>query len=77
MAAGACEVLDCDVSVAVTGVAGPEPLEGKDPGTVCIAMRVDGITETLEISYPFDRERTRQFTVITTLDLLRRRLLSR
>jgi nicotinamide-nucleotide amidase len=77
MAAGACEVLDCDVSVAVTGVAGPEALEGKDPGTVCIATRVDGITETLEISYPFDRERTRQFTVITTLDLLRRRLLSR
>ncbi len=74
MAEGACRTLGCDVSVAVTGVAGPEPLEGREPGTVCIGTSVDGNVETLEIKYPFDRERTRQFTVITALDLLRRRL---
>ena len=34
MAEGVCTVLGTDVGLAVTGVAGPAPLEGVDPGTV-------------------------------------------
>lgn len=77
MADGACRVLGCDVAVAVTGVAGPTEQEGVPAGTVFFATTVDGVTETGMIRFPFDRERTRQFTVITVLSNLRRRLIAR
>ena len=38
MAAGARRVLGADVGLAVTGVAGPEPQDGRDPGTVFIGI---------------------------------------
>lgn len=37
MARGARELFGADVAVATTGVAGPEPHDGKAPGTVCVA----------------------------------------
>jgi nicotinamide-nucleotide amidase len=77
MAEGACRVLGCDVAVAVTGVAGPAEQEGVPAGTVFYATTVDGVTETGMVRYPFDRERVRQFTVITVLSVLRRRLIAR
>jgi len=76
MAEGACRVLGCDVAVATTGVAGPGEQEGIAPGTVFFATVVDGVAETGMVKLPFDRERTRQFSVITVLDRLRRRLLA-
>ena len=77
MAEGACRVLEADCSIAVTGVAGPEPQDGEEPGTVWMATSVDGVVEASRIKYPFDRERTRQFTTITVLSLLRQRLEAR
>lgn len=77
MAEGACRVLDADCSIAVTGVAGPEPQDGEPPGTVWMATSVDGEVHTQRISFPFDRERTRQFTTISVLNALRGRLLDR
>jgi nicotinamide-nucleotide amidase len=77
MAEGVCRVLDTDVGLAVTGVAGPEPLEGQEPGTVWIGLWLDGRGESAEMRWPFDRERTRQFTTISALNLLRTRLLER
>jgi PncC family amidohydrolase len=77
MAEGACRVLGADVSAAVTGVAGPDPQDGEKPGTVWMATSVDGVVEAAKVVFPFDRNLTRQFTVITVLDALRRRLLSR
>jgi len=77
MSEGACRVLGCDVALAVTGVAGPAEQEGLPAGTVFFATTVDGVTETGMIRFPFDRERTRQFTVITVLSNLRRRLIAR
>lgn len=77
MAAGACELLRSDVSVAVTGVAGPSPMDGHEPGTVFMATSVDGVVETVEVNWPFDRVRTRQFTTINVLNALRLRLLAR
>jgi len=76
MAVGVCAHLDADVSVAVTGVAGPDPQDGLEPGTVWMATCVDGEVEALRTQWPFDRTRIRQFTVITVLDALRRRLLA-
>ena len=38
MAEGVAELLGADLAVAVTGVGGPEPYEGKPPGTVCFSV---------------------------------------
>ena len=75
MADGACRVLGVDVSVAVTGVAGPAPQEGQDVGRVWMATSVGGVVEAVTVKWPFDRERIRQFTNISVLNALRLRLL--
>jgi nicotinamide-nucleotide amidase len=76
MALGACRVLGSDVSVAVTGVAGPDRQEGVPVGTVFMATCVGGVTESTMARLPGDRERIRQFATISLLDQLRRRLLA-
>ncbi len=75
MAAGACSALGADVSVAVTGVAGPEPQDGQEVGRVWMATSVGGVAEATTVKWPFDRERIRAFTAITALNQLRLRLL--
>lgn len=77
MATGACEQLGADCSVAVTGVAGPASADGEEPGTVWMATSVDGEVVARRHHFPFDRERTRQFTTIGILNELRLRLLYR
>lgn len=77
MAEGAARVLGADCSVAVTGVAGPAEAGGYKVGTVFMATHVDGVTEVLMVEWPFDRKRTREFTTITVLNQLRKRLLAR
>jgi len=74
MAEGACRVLGCDVAVAVTGVAGPDTQEGVPAGTVYLGLCLDGETESMMIRLPGDRTRVRQFSTISALDWLRRRL---
>ena len=76
MAERVAAVLGTDVGVAVTGVAGPAPLEGRDPGDVWIAVHYGGETEARFLKMPFDRERIRQFTCIQSLNLLRMRILA-
>ena len=75
MAEGVCELLGADVGIAVSGVAGPEPHEGLEPGALWIAIHLDGRSEAINLTLPFDRERIRQFTCIMSLNLLRTRLL--
>ena len=77
MATGACEQLGADCSVAVTGVAGPASADGEEPGTVWMATSVGGEVVARRHHFPFDRERTRQFTTIGVLNELRLRLLER
>ncbi len=74
MATGVCEVLGADVSIAVTGVAGPEPQDGQEVGTVWMATSVGGVVEATRLRFPFDRERVREYTVISVLNALRLRL---
>ncbi len=74
MALGACEALGADVSVATTGVAGPDGWEGVPPGTVWVATCVSGEVESHLLRYRHDRTRIRNFTTITVLNMLRKRL---
>jgi nicotinamide-nucleotide amidase len=81
MAAGARRVLGADVGVAVTGVAGPDPQEGRRPGTVVVGLDLGPVggdvgPETFEVQLPGDRFQVRQFSVITALSALRTRLLA-
>ena len=71
-----CGLLGCDVGLATTGAAGPDPHEGAEPGTVWVGLWLNGRAEAVRLSLPFDRPRVRQFTTISALDLLRRRLLA-
>jgi nicotinamide-nucleotide amidase len=41
MALGATRLLRVDVAVSVTGVAGPEPLDGVEPGVVIVGVAID------------------------------------
>ncbi|MCB0962279.1 MAG: competence/damage-inducible protein A [Acidimicrobiales bacterium] len=81
MAAGARRVLGADVGVGVTGVAGPDPQEGHDPGTVFVGLDLgpaggDAGPEAFEVPLFGDRLQIRQFTVITAMNALRLRLLA-
>jgi nicotinamide-nucleotide amidase len=81
MAAGARRVLGADVGLAVTGVAGPTEQDGQPVGTVFIGLDLgplggDAGPEAVHLRLPGGRAQVRQFTVITALDLLRRRLLT-
>jgi nicotinamide-nucleotide amidase len=77
MAEGAQRVLGADVGISATGVAGPDEMEGQPVGTVWYGIAVPGReTEAVTARLPFDRERIRQFSTISVLNLLRMRLLA-
>lgn len=77
MAQGACRVLEADVSLSVTGVAGPATQDGMPVGTAFFGLCLDGKTEVVHRRLPGDRQHIRELAVITMLDMLRRRLLER
>jgi nicotinamide-nucleotide amidase len=75
MAEGAQRALGADVGIAVTGVAGPAEQDGVAVGTVCFGLALPGVpTEAVSTRLPGDRERLRQFSTISLLNLLRQRL---
>ena len=74
MARGARDVLGADVALSLTGVAGPGEQEGLPAGTLCIGLVWPGGELTRSVRLPGLREQMRQFSVITSLDLLRRTL---
>jgi nicotinamide-nucleotide amidase len=77
MASGVRAALAADVGLAVTGVAGPDPQDGENPGTVFLAIAgLDEKPLVARVTLPGDRERIRQFSCISLLDLLRHRLLA-
>jgi nicotinamide-nucleotide amidase len=77
MATGVRRLLGADVGLAVTGVAGPAEQDGQPVGTVFIGLAIgDHPPEHTQLRLPGDRRRIREFSVISALDLLRRRLLS-
>ncbi len=77
MAEGACRVLEADIGLSVTGVAGPATQDGMPVGSTFFGLCLEGRTEVVHRQLPGDRGHIRQLAVITVLDLLRRRLLDR
>lgn len=75
MADGVRTVLGCEVAIATSGVIGSEPVDGHAPGTVFGAVAITGLdTEVVTMRLPSDRERVRQYSCLSLLDLVRRRL---
>jgi nicotinamide-nucleotide amidase len=74
MAEGARTVLGVDVAVAVTGSAGPEPLE-QPVGTMIVAVATPEITTVRTLHMPGDRERVRSYTATAALHLVLRAIL--
>jgi competence/damage-inducible protein CinA-like protein len=77
MASAAGRVYRADLGLSTTGVAGPDSLEGKPPGTVFVALAGDGIEEVRGFRAPGDREQVRGWAEQAALDLLRRQLARR
>lgn len=75
MAEGVCRMFGADVGLALTGVAGPAEQDGQPVGTLFVGCAMtDEETTSAHRVLPPQREQMRQFSVITALDLLRRRL---
>ncbi len=74
MAIGARDLLGADVVVAVTGSAGPEPLE-EPPGTFYIAVATPEKVMSRRLVIVGDREVVRAFAVTAALQLTRRALI--
>ncbi len=74
MAEGARRLLGADVGLGLTGVAGPAELDDVPVGTVCIGIALPTGSHAATLKLGSQREQIRQFAVISSLDLLRRRL---
>jgi nicotinamide-nucleotide amidase len=70
MATGVCRVLGSDVGVATTGVAGPDPQDGREVGTVFVAVSVGDVVLVRELALTGDRPSIRRDTVAQALDLV-------
>jgi nicotinamide-nucleotide amidase len=77
MAEAACKLLEADVGLGVTGVAGPAEQDGQPVGTVIMGVTLDGDTQVVRVRLPGMRDQVRQFATISLMDFLRRRLLAR
>jgi nicotinamide-nucleotide amidase len=70
MATGARDRLGATIGVATTGVAGPDPAEGKPPGTVHIAVSAGPVPVTRALALDGGRDEVRRGTVEQALGLL-------
>ncbi len=72
MARGARELLQTDISVAVTGIAGPLGATSEKPcGLVYIAVIFDGITLVSENIFKGNRKDVREQTVFKAFDMIK------
>jgi nicotinamide-nucleotide amidase len=77
MAEGVARLLDVPVAVSLTGVAGPEEMEGQPVGTVFLGSWIEGDARVVELHLDGDRDRVRADAAAHALDHLRHRLLAR
>jgi nicotinamide-nucleotide amidase len=71
MASAARQILEANFGVGLTGVAGPSD-QGRNVGTVCIAVASETSVESRELVLPGDRARVRQLATSSALMLLER-----
>ena len=76
MARAAQEKLGGDVGVAITGVAGPDDMEGKPKGTVHIGIVAGDQADTFSYRYGFPRQQVKRWAALRAMFQLRRILLS-
>jgi nicotinamide-nucleotide amidase len=76
MALGARRVLDADVGLGITGVAGPSEQENMPVGTVFVGLAVGESVTVDQLRLPGTRSQVRDYATISALDMLRRRLLA-
>lgn len=69
MAHGIRRLLGADVGLATTGVAGPDPQDGKPVGTVFIAVSTPAVTRVQQLSTTGSREQIRAATVDAAVEL--------
>lgn len=74
MARGAQRLLDVDVALAITGVAGPDEQDGEAPGTVFAGIAIGDWVTSEAFRLPGDRTRVRQYGAISALNALRQAL---
>jgi nicotinamide-nucleotide amidase len=74
MARAARTLMGADWGVATTGVAGPDPVEGKPVGTVHVAVAGAHGVPTRELAAPGDRAQVRAAAVVAALRLLQQTL---
>jgi nicotinamide-nucleotide amidase len=77
MARAARDRAGADIGVAVTGVAGPDELEGKPQGRTHVAVDAGDGPQSISYTYYQGRAATKRRAVTTALALLRRALLER
>ena len=70
MAEGVKKISGADVSLSITGVAGPEPLEGKDIGLVYMAVCLKDMVESKGLSLHGDRETIKKDASLEALRFL-------
>ena len=66
MADGARKVFGATWAISTTGAAGPEPLEGHQPGSVWIAIR-GPINQAIQLNLEGEREQVRNGTISTAI----------
>ncbi|MFC0581470.1 CinA family protein [Micrococcoides hystricis] len=74
MAEGAAAQFNVDYALSTTGVAGPEPHQGKAVGTVFIGIHTPEGSWAEEYNFTGNRDQIRQATVVSALALLVREL---
>ncbi|OKH68801.1 damage-inducible protein CinA [Mycobacterium sp. SWH-M5] len=75
MATGAMHHFDADTAVAITGIAGPGGGSAEKPvGTVCFAVRAEGVSITRTLRLPGNRSDIREWSTTVAMHLLRRAL---
>ena len=70
MAHGVARLLGADVAVATTGAGGPDPQDGQPPGTVFVAVLLDGEVDCRELHLDGDPEEVVARTTQAALELL-------
>ncbi|GAB3477379.1 CinA family protein [Amycolatopsis cihanbeyliensis] len=74
LAAGARRICGADWGLGLTGVAGPDPQDGIDPGTAHVGLAGQGVRTTRTLRLSGDRTSIRVASAAAALDLLREHL---
>ena len=77
MASAARDKFGADIGIGVTGVAGPDEMEGKPAGTVHIGIDYQGATRSLSMDFAPRRFEVKRRTVLQALAELRKLLIAK